>query len=996
MQDPPSVAAFAACEAIKQKRQVAARGRYQLSKAPAGSSQRPARPGPARLGFARLRARSLPPPPIGLGLRISEALQDGRLEDSLAAAEEVLQNDEALPNDLMLRLIAVAADSASLASFARAVNVVASGGVKFNENAFAALIGALLSREAPHAQVRCALNFGLRPDADVLPLVPVGTDRESDKQGCFVGTDLRDDAGELDAADLDSSEAAPRILRFGGCALMPKLNGLYSRKPSQPTLLGHSSPIYERRVGNGEKFWCYYYDASLVEEGTGGSWRSGWYIGSEVGGGGRTYARCHDDGLDEATREAPTAAGAWRVASGGRWRQDAAGFAPPASPATSTMLDYEEAQETLSGVDLERLKGSLVGRDVETAAYFAHFFVLVTLEHLAEIAGFHSRWNFRSAAELVSFGLCFNHIVCEDGWGSTEESRRTPLPGWPNRGSQVVKFKLPRGTTEERCRFSPPESVIISADDPRKTKLCEGSVMDVDFVTRSLVVGIDRSKLPERAAYRIDSYANRTTYERQVAALLQFIHMKRTRICDMLVSAGVGQVDLAVLGQDGFAADKDVVGVKAGQALAKKDNRLSELHAAVGNVATIKVCVDRSKGQGLGVGIERGDGQLVVKWVRAGLVEEWNKGHPDMEVRRGDLILRVNDAEGDTKCMVSECNKKEPLVITVRPVGRTISLAQQASQNEVGSRAESAPQPDTDRDLAKAGGEPVSAPAGPDEMATEESPAKAPVKSSETPQRATAAVPGTPPGMAQQLEQEGSETVPVATGTCQKGSPGTPPELASGPAAKSGTRTPPGTPPELAGGLAAETAVAAHAPGTPPWLPQETADDGLGLRRQGKATDEVAPPLREFFVDVDRSQGQDLGMGIERREDYLLVKYIKPGLIEEWNASNPDDLVMTGDHIISINGEQGDADVLVEEFTKQQPLALLVQRPRPGAEIHAPSHPLARDAAAPAPAAEHSVLTKAARAASGGVSGDADVMARPRDEDQQCSRLQLAASRQGS
>lgn len=46
--------------------------------------------------------------------------------------------------------------------------------------------------------------------------------------------------------------------------------------------------------------------------------------------------------------------------------------------------------------------------------------------------------------------------------------------------------------------------------------------------------------------FRIDSYANRITFERQVNALLQFISMERTKVCEMLVAAGVGKLDEAV------------------------------------------------------------------------------------------------------------------------------------------------------------------------------------------------------------------------------------------------------------------------------------------------------------------------------------------------------------------------------------------------------------------------------------------------------------------
>lgn len=84
----------------------------------------------------------------------------------------------------------------------------------------------------------------------------------------------------------------------------------------------------------------------------------------------------------------------------------------------------------------------------------------------------------------------------------------------------------------------------------------------MDLRVGRMVVEIN-GVMPEgfrKMRFRIDNYANRTTYERQVTALLEFVVQKRSRLCDMLVAAGVGKVDLAVLGGDGFMQDKDKLG----------------------------------------------------------------------------------------------------------------------------------------------------------------------------------------------------------------------------------------------------------------------------------------------------------------------------------------------------------------------------------------------------------------------------------------------------
>jgi len=114
-------------------------------------------------------------------------------------------------------------------------------------------------------------------------------------------------------------------------------------------------------------------------------------------------------------------------------------------------------------------------------------------------------------------------------------------------------------------RLKKSESILVSRGDPLKSRICEGSVQDIDFVDRRLSVTLN-GQLPEdpwgKMRFRLDIYANRTTYQRQVTALLEFVAMARTKICDMLVAAEVGQVDLAVLGGDGFTQDKDKLAAK--------------------------------------------------------------------------------------------------------------------------------------------------------------------------------------------------------------------------------------------------------------------------------------------------------------------------------------------------------------------------------------------------------------------------------------------------
>jgi len=489
---------------------------------------------------------------------MANAITNGKLEAALDSCEEIVNLGEPPSNDLMRSMLESAADLPGVERFARAVNVVARGGIRFDCHGFASLVGRLMAREAPHAQVRCALNFGLRKDADVLPLIPLDCDRESDVADTFTGAE-HDDSGEIGVDE----EAAPRGLYFHGCAGAPGINGMYRRLRPNQKLSGNNLHIYEKvdqkfnKKGKKMSMYAYYFVAAKGPQAD-PNWQTGWYIGTEVGGGGVTYAHCTT--FSQSKDGPPLTANSWKLSiSDGTWDPSPGQFVPANEGSAAVILESTDAQTMLGEIDLERLKGSLVGRDEETIRYFGHFFVLLTLEHLAEVRGFRGRWNFRSVTELVDFGLCFNQIEVEYTERANQQSRRMPLPGWPDEGSQKVHFVMPRGTHEERCRFKRAESVIISHGNPLRERVCEGSITNIDFMGRQMTVNVNGMFPVDSSLFRVDLYANRTSYERQVTALMQFVTMQRTRICDMLVAAGVGQVDLAVLGGDGFSSDKDAL-----------------------------------------------------------------------------------------------------------------------------------------------------------------------------------------------------------------------------------------------------------------------------------------------------------------------------------------------------------------------------------------------------------------------------------------------------
>mmetsp|Transcript_158679 Transcript_158679/g.304459 ORF Transcript_158679/g.304459 Transcript_158679/m.304459 type:complete len:1518 (-) Transcript_158679:143-4696(-) len=494
--------------------------------------------------------------------RLSRAVHDSNVENALEATEDILKCREELPNDLMYSLLKLATEVPGPEHFAKAVNVCGKGGLKMTEHDFAYIVGRLLSSDAPHAQVRVALNFGLRPDADPLELVPEQCDKEDDVKACFLGTEL-DEGGN---SDDDDEESFAKNLEATGFNHIRNLNGLYLRHDPYPALLNNERPTYMKPDPHGRAtIFAYYWENK--GENADPDFPSGWYLGSEIGGGGETFAYRNSKSLEPP--EAGT--GKWMVRLRDGWLEkgEYGGFDRPIQRASAAApVDDIKAEKALSTVDLASLRGSVVGADPDTAKYFAHFFVLLTLEHLSENFGFNSRWRFRKPHELVDFGLCFRNIKVEYAGAWREESKKMPLPGWPDVGSQKVTFRLPYGLDKERVRFKRGESVLISRGEPLKSRIAEGSVVEIDFIDPRLIVQIN-GKMPDdpgsKNRYRVDVFANRTTYERQVTALLEFVVKARSRICDMLVAAGVGKVDLAVLGGDGFNQDKDKLSASTGK-----------------------------------------------------------------------------------------------------------------------------------------------------------------------------------------------------------------------------------------------------------------------------------------------------------------------------------------------------------------------------------------------------------------------------------------------
>mmetsp|Transcript_95445 Transcript_95445/g.169461 ORF Transcript_95445/g.169461 Transcript_95445/m.169461 type:complete len:139 (-) Transcript_95445:112-528(-) len=84
----------------------------------------------------------------------------------------------------------------------------------------------------------------------------------------------------------------------------------------------------------------------------------------------------------------------------------------------------------------------------------------------------------------------------------------------------------------------------------------------------------------------------------------------------------------------------------------------------------------------------------------------------------------------------------------------------------------------------------------------------------------------------------------------------------------------------------------------------------------------------EYSVTVDRSKGERLGVDVDHQDGTtLLIEYINPGLIQEWNAqADADNTIQIGDRICEVNGYRNDVLQLVDECKKSQVLNMKILR----------------------------------------------------------------------
>eukprot|EP00927_Polykrikos_kofoidii_P035357 TRINITY_DN29931_c0_g1_i1.p1 TRINITY_DN29931_c0_g1~~TRINITY_DN29931_c0_g1_i1.p1 ORF type:complete len:1315 (+),score=272.70 TRINITY_DN29931_c0_g1_i1:68-4012(+) len=491
--------------------------------------------------------------------KLHNAIQASRLTEALEAVEEFGELKASPPQDMLRSLLDHAAKKPGAADFAKALKICSVGGLVIDPVSYARLLGHLMSRDASYAQVRAVLNMGLSKAAKTIPLVPEDMSVEETlaafEDGRIVLPQEDGEAGEgnegKDAVNDGPSpeEPLPEVLVCQNCESAIELNGEYNVSAPMPEMLDHDRPIYVK-VGSPSargdddpsdkeddeeahnEFYVYFWQDDDSKP-----WKTGWYVGTEVGG--DTVLAYHP-----SDSKLPPRSGWQAILDGARFPDKASFVLPREAQTTNTkVVSPEEMEAALAEVDLESLRGMVQGKKSSVAAYFGHFMALLHLEKLAEVGTFRKRMLRHPAERLVRMGFALDGLLVQGTFGRREH-RKGCLPGWSDRGCEFVSFTMPRMVDFERLRLKRGESVVISRSDPMKDRIGEGSVVDMD--KWKLVVNVS-CKMPEDAkqvTWRVDSYANRIVYERQFGALLQLASAEKlSPLCELLVAGDVGKLD---------------------------------------------------------------------------------------------------------------------------------------------------------------------------------------------------------------------------------------------------------------------------------------------------------------------------------------------------------------------------------------------------------------------------------------------------------------------
>lgn len=484
--------------------------------------------------------------------KLAQAVKECSRTAALECALDMIEMGEKPRQDLLRPMLENAAVKPGADLFAKTLQCCVLGGIRLDADSFMKLLGKMLSRDASHAQIRAVLNMALPRGSPFISLVPDDLSVEETRvafQDNEVTLNEQED-GEAAAAnepelevEIDDDEeqkeegleetGVPEVLVLVNCEANPELNGEYFAMDPMPEVLFNNRPIYAQKSEDpdaGSQVYAYFWTDESKP------WSTGWWLASEVGSE-DVLAYNPDPCWTPPKRH-------WQVLVAGQRVPDPATFILPGEEVTDILSrNPEEAEEALSRLDLRSLQGSVSGKTPMAEAYFGHFVTLMHLEHLAEIGTYRKRMLRHPLQKLVKFGSAFDGLEVFATYGR-RENKRGLLPGWPDRGTEFVAFKTPWGVDLERIRIRKGDSVVLSRTDPLKDRIAEGTVVDID--RKKTVVNLN-GKMPgdaRQARWRLDAFANRTVYDRQVHALLKLVAQdKPDPLLEMLVSGKVGQLD---------------------------------------------------------------------------------------------------------------------------------------------------------------------------------------------------------------------------------------------------------------------------------------------------------------------------------------------------------------------------------------------------------------------------------------------------------------------
>lgn len=377
---------------------------------------------------------------------------------------------------------------------------------------------------------------------------------------------------------------------------------------------------------------------------------------------------------------------------------------------------------------------------------------------------------------------------------------------------------------------------------------------------------------------------------------------------------------------------------------------------------------------GVDVGFDADGAVVIVEAVYAGLVEDWNKTHPEKAVTKGDKIIAVNGANGNAEEMLQVCKMAAVLDMLVQRPEPTQAQAAVAAPPGRETAAASPPK-------AASAASPFATAASAASMASVPASSAAPAAQAESNTASLAngggrrrPVPQELAGVdtphAQALPTATSPTSPeplpelsppapraIAEANAHRARAATAPPTASGPnegaadiagadvdvgAARPGAASGAGG----AAGGASNTAAggarnlasnAGRAGGSSGNASLVSGTGGTGRASAsrhaaaGGQASSLAVSLstaQEYEVEISRPPNSSMGVDFELLADGLLVDEITGGLLGQWNARHPELRVSGGDKCVEVNGIRGAGRQLVDEIKKSRTLSMKFVRER--------------------------------------------------------------------